>query len=137
MGYKIKRQSLLKTFVIASIILTAFHFTDNYINFDMYPQPDWITPSSVYISWVIWTVAGMAGYWLYKNQRFWLSYIFLVFYSLCGLVSLGHYNHGAMSDFSLKMHFFIIADGLAGLGVLGFTLWSGLIFREQFNDSKA
>jgi len=136
MDPKTNHRFLLKTLLILSIIITAFHFTDNYINFDMYPQPDWITPSSVYISWIIWTLAGIAGYWLYKNQRLWSSYVFLIFYSLCGLVSLGHYSHGAMSDFSLKMHLFIMADGLAGLSILGFVLWSGLILREQFNVSK-
>jgi len=136
MDAKIKRQFLLKILITITIVITAFHFTDNYINFDRYPQPDWITPSSVYRSWVIWTLSGIAGYWLYKKQLFWLSYICLVFYAFCGLSSLGHYNHGALSEFSLKMHLFIMADGLAGLSILGFTLWSCLILREQFNDSK-
>ncbi|MEL7036080.1 MAG: hypothetical protein AAFO04_10740 [Cyanobacteria bacterium J06592_8] len=33
------------------------------------------------------------------------------------------------------MHFFILTDGLTGLAVLGFTLWSALILKEQFPDS--
>ncbi len=136
MDSKIKRQALLKTLLISSIVITAFHFTDNYIYFNQYPQPDWITSSSVYRSWIIWTLAGIAGYWLYKNQHFWLSYIFLISYSFCGLVSLGHYSYGALSDFSMKMHIFIMADGLAGLSILGFTLWSSLILKEQLNDPK-
>jgi len=136
MNHQTKRQSLLKILLIVSIITTAFHFIDNYINFDLYPQPDWITPPSVYLSWILWTAVGIAGYWLYKRQMFWLSYLCLVFYSFCGLVSLGHYNHGAMSEFSMKMHIFIVADGLVGLAVLAFTLWSGLFLREQFEKTK-
>ena len=135
MNHEIKRQSLLKILLIVCIVSTAIHFTDNYLYFEQYPQPDWITPASVYRSWIIWTVAGIVGYWLYKNQQFWSSHVCLVFYSFSGLSSLGHYGHGAMSDFSLKMHFFILADGLAGLSILGFTLWSSLILREQFKDS--
>ncbi|WNZ26527.1 hypothetical protein HJG54_09805 [Leptolyngbya sp. NK1-12] len=135
MNSEIKRQLLLKLLLIACVVSTAIHFTDNYLYIEQYPEPDWITPSSVYVSWIIWTVIGIAGYWLYKNQRFWLSYVCLLFYSFCGLDSLGHYLYGAMSEFSLKMHFFIVTDGLAGLAILGFTLWSSLILREQFKET--
>ena len=134
MNSEIKRCLLLRLLLIASIVSTAIHFTDNYLHFEQYPQPDWITTSSVYRSWIIWTVIGIAGYWLYKNQWFWLSYICLVVYSFCGLVSLAHYRYGAMTEFSPKMHFFIVTDGLAGFAILGFTLWSSLILQEQFKN---
>ena len=85
------RQQLLKILLLISVVITAVHFTDNFIYFEHYPQPDWITRPGVYRSWIIWTVFGIAGYWLYKNQRFWLSYLCLAIYSTCGLSSLGHY----------------------------------------------
>ncbi len=131
---EIKRQHLLKILLIACIVSTAIHFTDNYIYIEQYPQPDWITPASVYASWIIWTVTGIAGYWLYKNKRFWSSYACLLFYSFSGLVSLGHYLHGSIFEFSAKMHFFIVTDAITGLAILGFTVWSSLILREQFRD---
>lgn len=46
-----------------------------------------------------------------------------------------YYFYGAMSEFSLKMHLFILTDGLAGGAILGFTFWSSLILREQLNNS--
>jgi len=134
MNSEIKRQSLLKILLIACIVSTAIHFTDNYLYIEHYPQPDWITPSSIVRSWIIWTVTGIAGYWLYKNQWFWLSYICLAYYSFCGLSSLAHYLYGSMSEFSAKMHLFIATDALTGLAILGFTLWSSLILREQFRN---
>jgi len=134
MNSKIKRQLLLKILLIVSIVSTAIHFTDNYLYIEQYPQPNWITLSSVYRSWIIWTVIGITGYWLYENQRLGLAYVCLVLYSFCGLSSLGHYLYGAMSAFSPKMHFFIVTDGLAGFAILGFALWSSLILREQFRD---
>jgi hypothetical protein len=137
MNSEIKRQSLLKFLLIACIASTAVHFTDNYLYFEHYPQPDWITPASIYRSWIIWTVTGIAGYWLYKNQRFWSSYLCLAYYSFCGLTSLSHYLYGPMSDFSVKMHLFIMTDGLAGFAILGFTLWSSFILREQFRARGA
>ena len=128
-------RQLLKLILIACVISTAIHFIDNYVYIEQYPQPDWITPASIYISWSVWTAIGIAGYWLYKNQKFWLAYLCLVLYSFCGLDSLGHYLYGVMTEFSLKMHLFIVTDGLAGLSVLGFTLWSSLILREPFTTS--
>ena len=132
----IKRQ-WLKSILIACIISTAIHFTDNYLYIEQYPQPDSITPSSIYLSWIIWTAIAFIGYWLYRKERFWSAYLCLTIYSFCGLDSLGHYLYGTMSDFSLKMHFFIVTDGLAGLAVLGFTFWSSLILREQFRESSS
>lgn len=55
--------------------------------------------------------------------------------SFSGIDSLLHYCFGSLSNFSIKMHFFILTDGLTGLAVLGFTLWSALILKEQFPDS--
>lgn len=128
---------MLKILLTVCIISTAIHFTDNYIYIDQYPQPDVITPSSIYISWIVWTIIGITGYWLYKSQKFWFAYLCLVIYSFCGLDSLGHYLYGAMSEFSIKMHFFILTDELAGLAILGFTIWSGLVLKEQFRERSS
>lgn len=136
MNFASKPQVLLRILLIACIISTAIHFTDNYFYIEQYPQPDWITPSSVYISWIIWTVVGLTGYWLHQSERFWLAYLCLAIYSFCGLDSLGHYLYGSMSEFTMKMHVFIITDGLTGLAMLGFTLWSGLFLRQQFRESN-
>lgn len=127
MNLERKLQPLLLSVLIVSVVSTSIHYTDNFLFFEQYPQPEWITLPSIYISWIILTAIGVAGYWLYRNRRFWLAYVCLVIYSLTGLSSLGHYFYGAMSEFSAKMHLFIWTDGLTGLAVLGFTLWSGLI----------
>lgn len=126
MNLERKLQPLLPSLLIVSVVSTSIHYTDNFLFFEKYPQPEWITLPSIYISWIILTAIGVAGYWLYR-KRFWLAYVCLVIYSLTGLSSLGHYFYGAMSEFSAKMHLFIWTDGLSGLAVLGFTLWSGLI----------
>lgn len=127
MNLERKLQPLLPSLLIVSVVSISIHYTDNFLFFEQYPQPEWITLPSIYISWIILTAIGVAGYWLYRNRRFWLAYVCLVIYSLTGLSSLGHYFYGAMSEFSAKMHLFIWTDGLTGLAVLGFTLWSGLI----------
>lgn len=61
MTLEVKRQ-LLKILLTACIISTAIHFTDNYLYIAQYPQPEWISASSIYISWINWTAIGVAGY---------------------------------------------------------------------------
>ena len=90
MNLEIKHQFLLKLILISNIISTAIHFTDNYRFIHLYPQPAWITAPSIYQSWIIFTVVGIAGYWLYKFRKFWLAYLCLMIYSLTGLASPGH-----------------------------------------------
>jgi hypothetical protein len=130
MNVELKRQRLLKILLIASIISTAIHFTDNYLFIEQYPQPDWITPPSIYQSWLILTVLGISGYWLYKYRRFWLAYSCLLIYSFTGLASPGHYFYGSVSQFSAKMHLFIWTDGFTSLSILGFIFWSVLILKQ-------
>ena len=136
MDSKTTRLRLLKILLIVSIVATFIHFTDNYLYFERYPQPAWITRPGVYRSWIIWTVFAIAGYALYRNGRFWISHLCLTIYSFCGITSLGHYLYGSMFEFSPKMHFFILTDGAAGLAILGFIVWSSLILRERFTISR-
>ena len=132
-----KPLDLLKMVLVASAIVTAIHFTDNYLYFDQYPQPTWITPPGVPRAWLIWTAFAVAGYWLYKNQRFWPAYFCLLIYSTCGLSSLGHYFYGHMHQFTPKMHLLILADGLVGAAVLGFVIWSAWIQKEPLHNSRS
>ena len=133
---KNQRQTLLLLVLIASIVSTSLHYTDNALSINRYPEPEWITVSSVYITWIVLTLIGIAGYWLYTKEKLWASYLCLGLYSLTGLSSSGHYFYGTMSDFSLKMHAFIWFDVLAGLLVLRFVLWSGLLLKESTKSSK-
>jgi len=128
-------QSLLLCLLIASIISTGIHFTDNFLFYQKYPQPEWITLDSIYISWVILTLVGIVGYWLYRVGNLGVAYVCLSMYSLTGLSSLGHYLYGAMSKFSVKMHLFIWTDALTGMALLGFVFWSGLLLKEWSRKS--
>jgi hypothetical protein len=123
-------QKVLLFVLISSMIITSIHYTDNAIFVDKYPEPAWFTTSGVFITWIIMSLIGIAGYWLYTQEQFWMSYLCLIIYSLTGLSSPAHYFYGEMSEFSIKMHAFIWTDVLAGSLVLGFVLWSGLLLRE-------
>ena len=100
--------------LIGSILITALHYTDNYLFIDDYPQPEWIKAETIYVVWVLLTLIGIAGYLLYRAGRPNLGAAYLLLYSYTGLSSLGHYFFGSFDSFSLKMHALVWADGIAG-----------------------
>lgn len=125
-----QNSSLLLLFLIASIVSTNLHYTDNATFIENYPEPDWITTSSIYGTWIAMTFIGVLGYWLYTQGQFLISYLCLIVYSVTGLSSPGHYFYGAISNFSIKMHALIWLDLFTGAFMLGFVVWSGLLLRE-------
>lgn len=127
---KNQRLILLLIILIGVMVTTILHYTDNFLFFDQYPVPAWITKNSVYVAWFILTMFGIAGYWFYKHRLFWVAYLCLCIYSITGISSLGHYFYASITDFSWKMNTLILLDGISGTALLGFTFWSGLILRE-------
>ena len=116
--------------VLASVVLTAFHFTDNYVSIETYPQPGWVTRPVVVVSWLVLTGIGLAGLWLHRRGRFALAHAFLLAYSYTGLSSLGHFLSGSPGEFTTRGLISVLIDGAAGSAVLAVTVWS-IIARRQ------
>ena len=116
--------------VLASVALTAFHFADNYVSIETYPQPDWVTRPVVLVSWPLLTSLGVAGLWLHRRGRFALAHAFLLAYSYTGLSSLGHFLSGSPGEFTTRGLISVLIDGAAGSAVLAVTVWS-IIARRQ------
>lgn len=131
MDSKKTRQALLLILLVMNFVSTSLHYTDNFLDFDKYPSPAWITPKGVYISWIALTLFGMTGYFLYSKTAFWAAYICLSIYSLTGISSLGHYFFPATEALSVKMNVFIWLDAIAGISLLSFTIW--LAMRKIMN----
>ena len=124
------RNRILLAIIVINIAITSLHYTDNALFVDVYPEPEWITTSGVFITWGIMTVIALISYGLYLQKNYWLSYLTLIIYSTTGLSSPTHYFYGTMPEFSFKMHFLIWSDFIVGLLVIGFIIWSGLLKRE-------
>ncbi|MEM7594706.1 MAG: hypothetical protein AAF383_24940 [Cyanobacteria bacterium P01_A01_bin.83] len=125
-----QNKTWLLAILIFSIVITSIHYTDNAIFINNYPEPEWITRSGIFISWVVMTLIGITSYWLYRQHNYWWSYLLLSIYSVTGLSSPSHYLYGELSQFSLKMHTFIWSDVIAGSLVISFVIWSGLILKQ-------
>jgi hypothetical protein len=117
--------------VAASTILTAFHFADNYLSIETYPQPDWVTGAAVLISWPVFTAFGVVGYLLYRQGRFATAHAFLIAYSYTGLSSLGHFLSGSPDEFTTRGLISVLIDGVAGSAVLAVALWSIIARRRR------
>ena len=117
--------------VMASVLLTAFHFTDNYVSIETYPQPDWITGAVVLVAWPLLTAFGVAGYLLYRRGRFAAAHACLLAYSYTGLSSLGHFLSGSPDEFTTRGLVSVLIDGAAGSAVLAVTVWSILALRRR------
>jgi hypothetical protein len=113
-----------------NLLSTWLHYTDNAIHVDRYPEPEWFTTIGVFITIAIMTPIGLLGYWLYRQNRFVLSYIVLGIYSITSISSPGHYLFPGVMAMTAKMHALIWLDALAGSLLIGFMLWSITIAQE-------
>ena len=130
-----RRVRTLLRVLLAGIVLTTVHYTDNYVYFDEYPQPASLRRWQVYTAWLVLTAVGVAGYRLYAAGHTLPAYVCLVVYSYTGLSSLGHYLYGALAEFSVKQHVFILVDGLTGASVVAFVVWSAVSARRRGEGS--
>ena len=121
--------SVLLVLLLASIVSTAIHYTDNAVNIADYPQPGWLTEAQIYISWVVLTGVGILGYRLYRAERYGPAHLLLLVYSYTGVSSLGHYLYSGVDELSARQHFHIATDGITGLAILAFVIWSALSMR--------
>lgn len=117
--------------VLASVVVTAVHFTDNYVSIETYPQPDWVSEAVVVVAWPLLTAFGVAGYLLYRRGRFAVANACLLVYAYTGISSLGHFLSGSPDEFTPRGLVSVLADGVAGFAVLGLAIWSILAHRTS------
>ena len=119
--------------VAATIVLTAFHFTDNIVNVDDYPRPDALSGTTIQVAglifWPLFAAFGVIGYRLYRSGRLPLAHVYLFAFSYLGLISLLHFTSAPPDELTTRGLISVVIDGVAGLAVLGVTLWSVLARR--------
>jgi hypothetical protein len=125
----------------ALIALTLFHFTDNVVNVEDYPRPDWQSATFVQIAavifWATFAVFGVIGYRLYRSGRFGLAHGFLFACSYLGLISLLHFTAGPPDELTTRGLISVLIDGVVGAAVLGVTIWSILARRGESSPAPA
>lgn len=114
-----------------AFVVSVVHYTDNYVNYDDYPQPgpgDLPAPSAtlVGLGWFLFTAFGAIGLWLWFRGRFTAAAWALTAYSISGLIGFGHYATPGATDMVWWRQAHVVADILCGIAILGFTLWAAL-----------
>jgi hypothetical protein len=117
--------------VTASALVTLFHFIDNAVSIDTYPDPE-PSPALILVSWALFTAIGVAGLELYRRERIGAAHLFLLAYSFAGLSSLAHFFSG--SPETTRGIVSVLIDGAAGTSVLAVTLWSVRARRRAPGD---
>lgn len=62
---------ILSAIFAVAVVVSIVHYTDNYVNYRDYPQAPRNVPTSAALvlgAWVAFTVAGLAGYLLFRRR---------------------------------------------------------------------
>jgi hypothetical protein len=122
-----KHLKALNLVFFVAVASSVVHYTDNYLAFDKFPDGGpgpAITADTIWIAWIVFTAAGIAGYALYRRGRIVPAAALLAVYSLSGLIGLGHYTAPGMSELAWWRHAHIWVDIACGVAVLAFAVWS-------------
>lgn len=110
-----------------AVAVSIVHYADNTLAFDRYPSggpgPD-PSQDTIWIAWIVFTAVGVAGYLTWRSGNVRLGSALLGFYSISGLIGLGHYSAAGMSELAWWRHAHIWADILCGAAVLAFAIAS-------------
>jgi hypothetical protein len=124
----------LRVLLLLAVPLSLLHYTDNYLAFDLYPPGEVagleVTRDSVWIGWLVFTGGGLLGYWLYVRGQVLPACTALSFYSVSGLISIGHYAEPGMSDLAWWRHAAIWIDVTLGAAILLFAFWAAFRVRR-------
>ena len=127
-----KELRLLTWLLAVAIAVSVIHYADNYFNYEDFPHGSGPEPSSglVLAAWFILTPLGIAGWVFFRRGDVATAGLLLMAYSFSGLVGLGHYTVGGMTDEPLWRQAHVVADILLGMAMFTFGLRAFLSTRE-------
>ena len=105
------------------ILSTGAHYAHNFVRMDDYPGGGPAVKVAILLSWPLLTAIGVHGYRLYADGRFREAHICLLLYAPLGLLTPAHFLYGE-PDIPAFFYATIFTDGIAGLAMVGFVVWS-------------
>lgn len=106
-----------------SILSTGAHYAHNFVRMDDYPGGGPGVKVAILLSWPLLTAIAVHGYRLYAAGRYREAHICLLLYAPLGLLTPAHFLYGE-PDIPAFFYATIFTDGIAGLAVVGFVVWS-------------
>jgi hypothetical protein len=123
----VRGERQLRVLFFTAVAVSVVHYTDNYFNYDDYPEPTTgLAPSQtvVGLAWFPFTAFGVAGYLMYRRGRERLAALLLAAYSGSGLVGFGHYAVPGAFDMPWWRQAHVVADITCGLALVAFAIWT-------------
>jgi hypothetical protein len=128
---------VLQVLLVAAIVESLVHYTDNTLRYDDYTVDDpsllgslvtrWVIP----ISWVLFTAAAVVGYRRFRQGDLPRAAAWLGAYSTSGLISVLHYTDISPSQLSAFQNTFVWLDVLLGAAILAFAIWVAIAAKGQ------
>jgi hypothetical protein len=131
---------VLTAIFAVAVVVSIVHYTDNYVNYDDYPQPrTGPNPSEtvVFGAWFAFTAAGLAGYLLFRRSPSNLALLLLAAYSGSGLVGIGHYLVPGATSMPWWRQAHVSLDIASGIAMFSFALWTARARRHSATGSFA
>jgi hypothetical protein len=118
-----------------AVVVSIVHYTDNYVNYQDYPQPRKApNPSAGLVlgGWFSFTAAGLAGYLLFRRGPSDLALVLLVAYSGSGLIGIGHFlvPGGTSMPWWRQLH--VSFDIASGIAMFSFAVWAARARPARF-----
>ena len=112
-----------------AFVVSVVHYTDNYFNYDDYPQPGADGPPApsktvIGVAWFVFTASGILGLWFWLRGRVTAAAVALTGYSVSGLIGFGHYTVKGATDMVWWRQTHVIVDIACGIAIFGFAIWA-------------
>ena len=126
--YEHRRAVRILSWIFAvAVVVSIVHYTDNYVNFDDYPEAPKAVPTSAALvlgAWFVFTAAGLAGYLLFRRRPSDLALLLLAAYSGSGLIGIGHYLVPGATSMPWWRQAHVCLDIASGIAMFSFVIWA-------------
>lgn len=106
------RMRRLKLLIVAGMLASVLHFADNTFAIARYPEPSWITPFGVAVSWC--AVTALAVVALTRRSADRVFFATTGIYALVLLTGLLHYAFGPAMQVAVRSQLTVLAEAIAG-----------------------
>jgi len=124
---------ILSVIFALAVVVSILHYTDNYVNFDDFPEAPKALPVSAGLilgSWFAFTAAGLAGYVLFRRSPSDVALVLLAAYSGSGLVGIGHYAVSGATSMPWWRQAHVCVDIACGIAMFSFAVWAARARRH-------
>ena len=101
-----------KVLLLAGLLASLLHFADNTFAIERYPEPRWITPLGVAVSWCVVSVPAVVAFTRRRADASFFSSAGI--YAVLLLGGLLHYVFGAPMGMPLRSNMTVLAEALCG-----------------------